>query len=134
MAARKNYTARFERDEDGWWVVTVPELPGCHTQARSIAQGERRIREALAAVLDDDKAAAAATFTQDIRAPRELARVAAALVKARAKQAAADRETLRLTDAAVALIDESGLSVRDAARVLGVSFQRVQQLMTRKAS
>lgn len=39
--------ARFERDEDGWWVVHIEGVQGCHTQGRTIEQGEARIREAL---------------------------------------------------------------------------------------
>lgn len=26
----------IERDAEGYYVATVPELPGCHTQARSL--------------------------------------------------------------------------------------------------
>ena len=25
-----------ERDEDGYYVASVPELPGCHTQAKTL--------------------------------------------------------------------------------------------------
>ncbi|HEY6558647.1 MAG TPA: hypothetical protein VI072_15295 [Polyangiaceae bacterium] len=32
--------------------MTVPELQGCHTQARSVEEGHERIREAIALVLD----------------------------------------------------------------------------------
>lgn len=32
--------------------MSVPELPGCHTQAQTIEQGRERIREAIALVLD----------------------------------------------------------------------------------
>ncbi len=52
MPAAERYTVRFEPDEDGWLFVSVPELPGCHTQARTIDEGCERIREALALVLD----------------------------------------------------------------------------------
>ncbi|HMJ16541.1 MAG TPA: type II toxin-antitoxin system HicB family antitoxin [Polyangiaceae bacterium] len=45
-------SVRFEAQDDGWLVVSVPELPGCHTQARSIEEGHERIREAIALVLD----------------------------------------------------------------------------------
>jgi predicted RNase H-like HicB family nuclease len=45
-------SVRFEAEGDGWLVVSVPELQGCHTQARSIEEGHERIREAIALVLD----------------------------------------------------------------------------------
>jgi len=38
-----------ERDEDGWFVGSVPELPGCHTQAKSLYELMKRMREAVEA-------------------------------------------------------------------------------------
>ena len=40
-----------ERDEDGWYVGTVSELPGCHTQAKSLDQLRERVHEAIRAYL-----------------------------------------------------------------------------------
>jgi predicted RNase H-like HicB family nuclease len=36
-----------EKDEDGYYVASVVELPGCHTQARNLDQLNQRIREAV---------------------------------------------------------------------------------------
>jgi len=36
----------IERDEDGFYVATVPQFPGCHTQGRSSGEVVERIREA----------------------------------------------------------------------------------------
>lgn len=36
-----------ERDEEGFYVATVPELRGCHTQARSLDTLMERVREAI---------------------------------------------------------------------------------------
>jgi predicted RNase H-like HicB family nuclease len=36
-----------ERDSAGFFVATVPALPGCHTQARSVDELMSRIREAI---------------------------------------------------------------------------------------
>jgi len=41
-----------ERDEEGFYVGSVPELLGCHTQARSLDQLMVRIREAIELCLD----------------------------------------------------------------------------------
>jgi len=41
-----------ERDEDGWLVGWVPELPGCHTQAKSLDKLMERIKEAVEAYLE----------------------------------------------------------------------------------
>ena len=37
-------TAIYERTEDGWWVVSVPEIPGAHSQGRTPAPATRRSR------------------------------------------------------------------------------------------
>lgn len=37
----------IEQDEDGVYVANVPALPGCHTQASSLAEVQVRIREAI---------------------------------------------------------------------------------------
>jgi predicted RNase H-like HicB family nuclease len=41
-----------ERDEDGCYIASVPELPGCHTQAKTLDELTRRIREAIQAYLE----------------------------------------------------------------------------------
>lgn len=41
----------IERDEDGWFVGSVPSLPGCHTQARTLDELAVRMREAIEAYL-----------------------------------------------------------------------------------
>ena len=46
------YTVVIEKDEDGYFVGSVPTLPGCHTQARSIDQLMDRMAEAIAVYLD----------------------------------------------------------------------------------
>jgi predicted RNase H-like HicB family nuclease len=43
---------RFTVDEDGYYVGSVPELPGCHTQARSLETLMERIREAIELYLE----------------------------------------------------------------------------------
>lgn len=43
-----------EKDEAGYYVASVPVLPGCHTQARSLDDLMMRIREAIALYLETD--------------------------------------------------------------------------------
>ena len=45
------FNVLVERDEDGYYVASVVELPGCHTQAKTLDQLTRRIREAVEAYL-----------------------------------------------------------------------------------
>ncbi len=37
----------IERDEEGFYVASVPQVPGCHTQGRSLDSVMERIREAV---------------------------------------------------------------------------------------
>jgi len=52
----KKYTVVVEKDEDGWLVSEVVELPGCHTQAKTLAELTKRVREAITLCLDVAKA------------------------------------------------------------------------------
>ncbi len=47
MKGKRVFNVLMERDEDGFYIATVPDLPGCHTQARSLDELERRVREAV---------------------------------------------------------------------------------------
>jgi predicted RNase H-like HicB family nuclease len=41
-----------EKDESGYYVASVPELPGCHTQAKTLDELTKRIKEAIKAYLE----------------------------------------------------------------------------------
>jgi hypothetical protein len=43
----REYTVVVERDGEGYYVATVPSLPGCHTQARSLDELMERVKEAI---------------------------------------------------------------------------------------
>lgn len=45
----------LEQDEDGLYVASVPELPGCYTQAKTLEEVRERIKEAIELVLESDK-------------------------------------------------------------------------------
>lgn len=45
----------IEQDEDGLYVASVPELPGCYTQAKTLEKVRERIKEAIELILDTDK-------------------------------------------------------------------------------
>ncbi len=44
---RYEFSVVIERDEDGYFVASVPALRGCHTQAKSLDVLMKRIREAI---------------------------------------------------------------------------------------
>ena len=49
----KEYTVVIERDEDGFYVASVPALHGCHTQARSLDVLTRRVKEVIQLCLEE---------------------------------------------------------------------------------
>ena len=52
----RKYTVVIEKDEDGWLVSEVVELPGCHTQGKTMDQLIERTKEAIQAYLGSDEA------------------------------------------------------------------------------
>ncbi|TAN38636.1 MAG: type II toxin-antitoxin system HicB family antitoxin [Verrucomicrobia bacterium] len=49
---KKVYKVIIEKDSENYFVATVPELPGCHTQAKSLDTLMKRVREAIALCLE----------------------------------------------------------------------------------
>ena len=48
------YDVIVERDEEGYLVATVPSIPGCHTQARSLDELMERTRGAILLCLEEE--------------------------------------------------------------------------------
>jgi predicted RNase H-like HicB family nuclease len=44
---KREFNVVIERDAEGYYVAMVPELSGCHTQARSLDKLLVRIKEAI---------------------------------------------------------------------------------------
>ena len=57
MKQDRKFTVVIERDEEGYYVATVPALRGCHTQAKTLDTLMKRAREAIEVCLgsDDDQ-------------------------------------------------------------------------------
>jgi len=51
----RKFTVVIERDEEGYYVATVPGLRGCHTQAKNLDTLMKRTREAIELCLEDDR-------------------------------------------------------------------------------
>ena len=126
MSPKKTYTAIYERDEhDDAWNVRIDGLEGCQTYGRSLRQARRRIREALARWLDRDPAGL--SIRDEL--PRDLAEVASRVNRARTEAERAGTNAQHQGARAARALTARGLSRRDAAELLGVSHQRVQQLL-----
>lgn len=121
----RTYTAVYQRDpQDDVWLVSVRGYSGCQTYGKSLRQAQRRIREALALWLNVDETALLIRHSF----PTELATLTADVHRAREAAAKAGAKAQAQTAGAVKALAELGLSRRDAAELLGLSHQRVQQL------
>ena len=50
--AKREFTVVIERDDEGYFIAHVPELRGCHTQARNLDLLMKRVREAIKLCLE----------------------------------------------------------------------------------
>ncbi len=48
------FTAVFERDDE-WWICYVEELPGAHTQGRTLDEARANLKEAVELVRDANR-------------------------------------------------------------------------------
>ena len=121
------YSAVFEPDAGGRWLAHVAEVSACHTHGRTLDEARRRLREALSLWVDD---AGEAELVEDIRLPT---RAHESLQRSRAARLRAEQERTTaanaVREAARTLVDELHLGLRDAGELLGLSHQRVQQLV-----
>ncbi|MBI2416328.1 MAG: type II toxin-antitoxin system HicB family antitoxin [Ignavibacteriales bacterium] len=44
---KRDFNVIIEKDEEGFYIASVPELRGCHTQAKSLDELMIRIHEAI---------------------------------------------------------------------------------------
>ena len=123
----KKFTVVFEKDEDEWWSVSVREVKGCRTQAKTIEQGLRRIREALSLFVPD-AIVAKAELVHVVRVPTQTSKAVLAALTNMSKARELAKNAQRSQVAAAIALDAAGVSRRDAAKILGISHQRVQQI------
>ena len=48
------FSVVVERDEDGYYIASVPELQGCHTQAKTLDELTSRVKEAIQLYLETE--------------------------------------------------------------------------------
>jgi predicted RNase H-like HicB family nuclease len=123
----KTYHVAYERDTSGWWVASVRELRGCHTQGRTVDEARRRIREAMGLFIDN---ARTAKIVDNVKLPANAQRAISAYAKLRKKADDEDRRAAAAARRAVRVLRGRRLkmSARDAAEFLGLSHQRIHQL------
>ena len=125
--AMKTYHVAYERDESGWWVASVRELRGCQTQGRTVDEARRRIIEAMELFVDS---ARSARIVDKVKLPARAASAIRTYTTLRKRADLEDRRAAVSARRVVRLLRGGRLkmSARDAARLLGLSHQRVHQL------
>jgi predicted RNase H-like HicB family nuclease len=54
LTTQREFHVAIERGEDGYYVASVLELPGCHTQAKNRRELDKRIREVVELYLEEE--------------------------------------------------------------------------------
>jgi predicted RNase H-like HicB family nuclease len=108
----------------GWWTATSSDAPGVVTQARTVREVIANAREAIACELNVDEA--------EVRVCANMFDLAPLLEQARDARIAAEHAQVAAalaTEAAVRALHERGISGRDTAPLVGISHQRVHQIL-----
>jgi len=122
----KRYTVHARR-VGNWWALDVDSTPGVHTQVRRIDLAEEMARDAIAGVVEIAPDSFEIVVVPE--APAAVRTLVDKATAARSQAAKAQDTAARLTrDAARGLVQQ-GLTVRDAGALLGVSHQRIAQLV-----
>jgi predicted RNase H-like HicB family nuclease len=121
------YEVLAERD-GRLWFLRVNELPGVFSQVRRLDQAEGMARDAIAAFLDIPADGFDVMVT--VKLPADLERDVAGVIDLRGAIDRTEREYAEQTRRlATRLVQGEGMTVREAGRLLGLSYQRVSQLV-----
>jgi len=126
VSERKTYDVITWREE-GFWVIDIDEL-GLTTQARRLDQVEYMARDAIALWLDVLEESFDIVMQRQI--PEEISSRVSHLSEARERASRAQAEAAAEARDLAQSLHEAGYPMRDIGELLGVSYQRAQQLAT----
>jgi sulfur carrier protein ThiS len=130
MTGSQDYRAEAVRSGN-WWAITVPGLDSVFSQARRLDQVEARAREAIAMMLDVDEADVG-ELAVSVTPPDTVADLLRELDVSEAAAASASEQAATLRrQVAQELLDE-GFPMRDVGRLIGISHQRVSQILAHR--
>lgn len=123
----KTYRVDVTR-EDGWWVMHA-RIPRTiiYSQTRSITDIDFMIRDAIAGALGSDPASFEVDLSFDLAA--DVADLVHRANEAAAEAAEVQARASRESRAAVQALRDEGLTLKEAGYFLGVTPQRVAQLL-----
>ena len=113
------------RPVNGMWLATLADTPGVEAMGVNLEQAEHNIRAAIAAHLGKGAKPAALRLRHQYGLPADILDLV--MPASAFRPGGADQQTEQ--QAAVALVRTQHLTLRDAARVLGMSHTRVVQLL-----
>ncbi|GEK79051.1 HicB family toxin-antitoxin system [Agrococcus baldri] len=117
------------RREGTWWMVAIPALGGL-TQARKLAEASTMAREYISLTtgmeIDDIHVEVTRIRVEDIDVTESLAGIR----DARARAAELDREASERATALARQLSHAALPMREIGGAMGISFQRVAQLIS----
>jgi predicted RNase H-like HicB family nuclease len=119
-------TAKAERTGN-WWAIEVPEVPGLFTQVKRLDQVEAMVRDAAAALTGELEE----SFDVDVQPqiPESVAELIDHAKQLTEEAGKVQRNASLETKKAAALMKEDGMTVRDIGVVMGVSYQRISQIL-----
>lgn len=123
----RTYQIKTERSGN-WWAFSIPDIPGAFGQAKRLDQVRTEARDVVAMMLEVDEDSFGLEL--DVKLDPETEHMLSEAKNARAQlekfqSIAAERSR----KAAERLRSNTGLSTRDIGSLLGISFQRVSQVL-----
>lgn len=128
VAETKTYRA-FASREERFWLLSIPELD-IVTQARTLDRAEATVRDVIAVWLD----VPADSFAVEVE-PRLDDKWMRLLRETREARSDAERASARASEllrTSVSTMRAAGLTAREVGSLVGVSYQRVQQLLAER--
>lgn len=127
----KTIRVKFTQEGSDWLVEDLDE-PRIHSFGRTVAKARANIIDAAALwyEIDPEVVVVYSVFAVGDDLPRILDQ----LSEARVEYSEVEDQVRTLTDAAVSELLRRGVSMRDAAEILGLSHQRVQQIAAKSAA
>lgn len=126
METRNTYRANARRSGQ-FWAIDVPELPGVFSQVRRLDQVGAIVRDAIAAFLNADPDNFDVLVHKELEPEVEQLIIRASTAKGRA--AIAQAESSNAQRFVARQLTAAGYTTRDIGALLGISHQRVAQLL-----
>lgn len=123
-----SYHAKVTRD-GRWWMIKVPEIDGL-TQARRYSEVEHMARDLIAVTLDIKYSEVQVDLEFDIPGIGDLLARVKRIEDEKAEAARLEADAQEESRKVARVLVEAEIPLRDAGEILGVSYQRVHQLVS----